>query len=194
MPRKKLTHGEKREERHRLLGLIIVEVARAFNDGTPRSVNQTDVIGLIKKRHGGRKLSGSTMSGYINEWLRTDAMGRVWLETDARHGLALQSEETVLKDSKSIKALMIARRMANSDDRFSIKLWSARCKRVNGDSPEACREYLNQYEECRYIVNGGATGETAQLDVAAINQDMFYLRQAQNADLKSRPKRRQATP
>lgn len=192
MPKKKLTQKEKRELRDQLLGFIVIEVVRVANDGL-QAINQTDVIDRIKKRHGGKKLSGSTVSTYVNQWLRSNVLGRVWLKSDTGQRLELQSENTILRDSKSISALLIAKRMSDSDGQFLVNSWSDRCRRVSG-AAQACKEYLDLFGKCGYVVNGGATRGVAQLDLATINQDMFYLRHAKDAGLRGRPKRSLASP
>lgn len=186
MPKKKLSRAAKQAVRDRILAFIIIEVARATKEA--RSVNQRQINGLLKQRWKTKKLPDSTMHVYVNQLAGNarNRRGRVWLDIDGQ-SVGLADPDTILTDSNSIKALLVAFRAVDDDDCINVSRWCQMCNHRYRFSPESCRRYISDYIRCGYAVETG-NNKTLQLELQTINADMFYLRQAANAKLKGRPR------
>jgi hypothetical protein len=106
---------DRRAERDRKMAFVIIEVARAANEGD--ELSQQDIKARLRVRWNIR-LANGTLSGYV-KLLSGRSLGRVWLTKEGQT-VRLASEQRILTDSQSIKALLVAHHLSNSDDESRI--------------------------------------------------------------------------
>jgi hypothetical protein len=176
------TSLQRKEEKLRKMGLVLVEVVRATNEGTSPT-SQQEISKALRTRWR-VKIASSTLSIYVKE---LEEGTNPWLRTDG-HKVSLISEDRTLMDSKAIEALLLARRIMNGNDRFSVRAWVQKCDQEVQLSEESCTSFLEEYDRCGYVSSEGGAG-MRKLNLRAINEDMFYLRRAKGAGLKKRPPR-----
>jgi hypothetical protein len=188
MPQKGLTGKDKRDEKRKKQGLVVVEVARANNEGRIPTTQQ-EIRKIIKDRYK-IDIAPSTLTGYIQE-LKEEELGKKWLSIDG-HDVSLAAPETTLTDSLAIDALHIAHKVRDEDGNIAVKRWLQLCsKELLEVSPETYINFLDEYNNCGYLLSVPLTGsDVVQLDIFAYNQDSFYLRQAGRAKLKKLRRRK----
>jgi hypothetical protein len=180
-PSKKGPQGEKRKDKkQRKKALVIVEVARATSDGRA-PITRKDILEELLNRWK-TKISRAALTKYVDE---LENGKRPWLKTDG-HSVSLDSEDRILIDSIAIEALFAAQKLANDDDKFEVKLWLNECGQQLHLTEETCVNFLEDYKKCGYI---SVSNPEVEINRRAINEDLFYLTQAQKARLKKRPPR-----
>src|ERR1700733_9054666 len=125
MPAKKRDSFERREQKRKKMALLVLEVARATNEGRiPTS--RKDLRETLKRVHR-IDLAPATLTGYMTA-LERDDLGRKLLKTDG-WDVCLAHEKRTLTDSLAVKALFIAHQLKDDNDQLSVKTWSASCSK-----------------------------------------------------------------
>ena len=166
----------RQKEKARKKACVLVEIVRATNDATG-PVSQRELLRLVRKNWR-LKLAPATLSGYISEFSEDGVL------TVEGHKVVLTDPEKILMDSRAIAALLIARRLIDDHDQFPIKPWVQECQQRIGIAENDLQNFLEGYKLCGYIVTIDHTLEMCEVNVRAINQHLFYLRQAQNSGLR----------
>jgi len=169
-------------DKKRKLALVIIEVARATNNGI--SLNQQGLKAEIRKQWR-ENIPNPTLSGYVAQLEGGSEYQRQWLRTDG-HRVLLFVEDTTLMDSNAAKGLLLAQSMIDGNDCCGIDRWIDGCKEKHQFPAEDCRLYLQYFEECGYLHK--REEGVVQLNMRSINQDMFYIRHLQKAGLRKRPR------
>lgn len=170
-------------ERRRRFGLFIVEVARATHTGK-LPIKQPDIRKIFKSRHK-IDLKEFASSEIVNA-LAKPYNNKIWLRKNG-HEVYLHSEENTLVDARAIKSLFLAKSIKDGDDRFGVDIWIEACDKKLSCTPSDCETYLSDYAKCGYLMET-SNEETSyrQLDIRAMGEDDFYLRQAAKAGMKKR--------
>lgn len=176
-------------EKQRKLGLYLLQVVKATNDGAPLPITQDDVRKLLKKNHR-VNIPNSTSSVYVSLLTDDKLFGRIWLRQDG-HNISLFSEEETLADSQAIEALFVAHSLIDGNDRVAIPDWVDKCVKRLKITPEDCNGFLQEFITCSYAsFSDDDPGSVIELDVRAFSEDGFYLRLARYAKLTKRVSRR----
>ncbi len=166
-------------ERDRRLGVFIVEVARATHEGR-LPVSQTEILRALKRNF---RLDLVPSGGHaLTNILRHKFRNKIWLHVDKQQ-VTLFSEDETLVDSRAIRALLLAREHRNDDGLIAMLDWKERCLSDLNLSSEICDEFVDDFVKSRYVEGPDSKG-FLKLDVRAIGEDEFYLRQAAKAGIK----------
>lgn len=176
--------GKPQEQKLRKMGLVVVEVARATNDGDA-PVTQRQIRERVNLNWS-VGLAPATLSGYVKQLGVWEA--RKWLKTDGQM-VSLADEDRTLRDSRAIKALFLARRWMDRNERFSVRAWLRRCWKEFQLTDNTCRPFLQDYKQCGYLIESDDPDrdpDLEQLNPRVINEDRFYLNPAGDANLRKR--------
>jgi hypothetical protein len=165
------------------LGLIVVEVIRATNEGRSPT-KQKEISKAVARK--GESIPGSTLSGYIGE-----LEGKGILQTDG-HNVTLASELTTLTDSLAIDVLLIAYEGRDENGCFTADAWTQICTKLK-ITKNRSTALLDEFKICGYLLTEKTDPNSfEELNVRAINEDLFYLKPARRAKLKKLPPKAKA--
>lgn len=183
MPHPKRRLIKRKDEKQRKLGLVVIEVARASNEGRI-PITQKNLRELIKRRYD-IDIAPPTLSTYIRELEGTEVGNKQWLRTDG-HKIYLANPDATLTDSSVIKALHLAHQLRDdSSILININAWTRQCtKQLPHLDSDLCQSFLSVYHRCGYLLKPPTANSNAvELDLVAYNQHMFFLKEAVTANL-----------
>src|SRR5258708_13748394 len=94
-------------KRNKWMGLLLVEVVRATNEGE-LPVNQKTLYALVRRKY--RMDTPDKVAYPLTGILRTSQLGRIWLRTEG-HSVFLFSEAETISNSNAVAALFLAREL-----------------------------------------------------------------------------------
>lgn len=170
-----------KNRREKKLGVFIVEVTRATHGGE-LPVKQTSIRKAVKKNHGINIPPASSTE--IVDILTAPYKQRTWLSSEG-HSVALFSEDETLVGAQATGVLFLAYSLKNTDGEVDLDKWMELCESTLSCKTERCHELLEDLETCKYVtMRSEKAPKSFQIDPRAIKEDLFYLREAERADIR----------